>query len=374
MNFLRHWFQRHFSDPQVIILTVFLIGGTLIVLYLGDIMMPVLASVVVAYLLEGLVGPLERQRVPRLVAVILVFSTFMAFIVFLLFVLAPKLSLQVGQAVGELPSMLGRWQMQLMRLPEKYPEFISQDQITELVKFLQTELMRWSQKLITISLASVRGLVTFIVYLVLMPMLVFFFLKDKALILKWLTGFFPTERSLSNKVWTEVDLQIGNYIRGKFWEILIIWTTSYVAFLFLDLRFAMLLGLLCGLSVLVPYIGVTVISLPVALVAFYQWGPASEFYYVVIAYTVIQLLDGNLLVPLLLSEVVDLHPIAIMSAVLVFGGLWGFWGVFFAIPLATLVQAVLQAWPRSPRPRADTMEPGSRADPIPEKVDNCEPK
>jgi putative permease len=348
MHILRQWFQRHFTDPQVIILAAFLIGGTLIVLYLGNIMAPVLASVVIAYLLDGLVGPLERRRIPRLVAVLIVFSTFMTFIVFLLVVLAPKLSLQVAQAVGELPSMLGRWQMQLMRLPEKYPEFISQEQISELVKFLQTELLRWSQKLITISLASVRGLVTFIVYLVLLPLLVFFFLKDKVLILEWLTGFFPEERPLSNEVWSKVDQQIGNYIRGKFWEILIIWAASYVVFLYLGLRFAMLMGLLCGLSVLVPYIGVTVIALPVALVAFYQWGPTPPFFYVVIAYAVIQLLDANLLVPLLLSEVVDLHPIAIMSAVLIFGGLWGFWGVFFAIPLATLVQAVLKAWPRPP--------------------------
>jgi putative permease len=64
-----------------------------------------------------------------------------------------------------------------------------------------------------------------------------------------------------------------------------------------------------------------------------------------IAYGEIQALDGNVLVPLLFSEVVNLHPVAIIIAILVFGGLWGFWGVFFAIPLATLVQAVLKAWP-----------------------------
>ncbi|MCP4994536.1 MAG: AI-2E family transporter, partial [Gammaproteobacteria bacterium] len=59
----------------------------------------------------------------------------------------------------------------------------------------------------------------------------------------------------------------------------------------------------------------------------------------------IQALDGNVLVPLLFSEVVNLHPVAIILAILVFGGLWGFWGVFFAIPLATMVQAILTAWP-----------------------------
>ena len=64
-----------------------------------------------------------------------------------------------------------------------------------------------------------------------------------------------------------------------------------------------------------------------------------------ISYFVIQFLDGNVLVPILFSEAVNLHPIAIIVAILVFGGLWGFWGVFFAIPLATLVKALINVWP-----------------------------
>lgn len=69
--------------------------------------------------------------------------------------------------------------------------------------------------------------------------------------------------------------------------------------------------------------------------------------YLMIAYGIIQALDGNVLVPLLFSEAVNLHPVAIIVAVLVFGGLWGFWGVFFAIPLATLIKAILNAWPKA---------------------------
>ena len=81
-------------------------------------------------------------------------------------------------------------------------------------------------------------------------------------------------------------------------------------------------------------------------VAYSQWGISGEFAYVLIAYTIIQFLDGNILVPLLFSEVVNLHPVAIITAVLFFGGIWGIWGVFFAIPLATLINAVINAWPR----------------------------
>ena len=92
--------------------------------------------------------------------------------------------------------------------------------------------------------------------------------------------------------------------------------------------------------------GAVVVTVPVTLIALFQWGWGDQFIYLMTVYAIIQALDGNVLVPLLFSEAVNLHPVAIICAVLLFGGLWGFWGVFFAIPLATLVKAVLDAWPR----------------------------
>ena len=100
-----------------------------------------------------------------------------------------------------------------------------------------------------------------------------------------------------------------------------------------------------GLSVLIPYIGAAVVALPVALVAHFQWGFDPAFIWLVVAYFILQFLDGNVLVPILFSDAVNLHPVAIIVAILVFGGLWGFWGVFFAIPLATLVKALINVWP-----------------------------
>lgn len=190
------------------------------------------------------------------------------------------------------------------------------------------------------------GIITITIYLVLVPLLVFFFLKDKRLILDWVHGFLPHDHTLAQQVWREVDQQMGNYVRGKFLEVVVVWVATYLAFIFMDLQFSMLLALMVGLSVIVPYIGAVVVTVPVALVAFFQWGWGPEFLWLLGVYLIVQGLDGNILVPLLFSEVVDLHPIAIIVAVLVFGGLWGFWGVFFAIPLATVVQSILKAWPR----------------------------
>lgn len=115
----------------------------------------------------------------------------------------------------------------------------------------------------------------------------------------------------------------------------------------MGLNFSLLLSFMVGLSVLIPFVGALAATLPIAVIGFFQWGLTANFWWLLVIYQVIQLLDGNVLVPLLFSEMVNLHPLAIIVAVVFFGGVWGLWGVFFAIPLATLVQAVLNAWPKA---------------------------
>ncbi len=195
------------------------------------------------------------------------------------------------------------------------------------------------------SLASLISIGTLAGYLILVPLLVFFLLKDKEEMMRMASGLLPKNRNLANKVWHEMNEQISNYIRGKVLEILIVGGVSYVTFAILGLRYSALLAVAVGLSVLIPYIGGAGVTVPVAIVALFQWGISTEFYTLLIAYGIIQALDGNVLVPVLFSEAVNLHPVAISVAVVVFGGLWGFWGVFFAIPLATLVKAVWKALP-----------------------------
>ncbi len=233
-----------------------------------------------------------------------------------------------------------------MQLPERYPELFSQHQVEQLIDSIRTEMTTLGQMVVTSSLSSVTSVITIMIYMILLPILIFFFLKDKQRIISWLTNFLPRDHDLAKIVWHDVDQQTGNYIRGKFWEILVVWLFTYSVFTWFDLQFAMLLSVLVGLSVLIPFVGAAVVTIPVAIVAWSQWGWSSDFIALVIAYLVIQALDGNLLVPWLFSEVVNIHPVAIIIAVLFFGGLWGVWGVFFAIPLATVVQAVLQAWPK----------------------------
>lgn len=344
---IKGWLDRYFSNPQVVILGFILLVGTLCIYLFGDLLTPLLVALVGAYLLDGLVGLLQRLGVPRTAAVVIVFLIFMGCVVLTLGGLLPLLSRQVGQLLADLPKIISKGQAELIRLPEKYPQFVTTAQINDFLRLLTAELTSAGQHLLSLSLASVRNLLTIVVYLVLVPLLVFFFLKDKQQILKWGSAFLPSDRALSNRVWVEVNQQIANYIRGKLWEILIVWMVSWAAFSILQLKYAMLLSFFTGLSVLIPYVGAFSMTIPVALVAYFQWGLAPRFTWTVIVYTIIQILDGNVLVPLLLSGVVNIHPVAIILALLVFGGAWGMLGLFFAIPLATLIHAVIKAWQES---------------------------
>ena len=354
MNIVSDWIRRVLTDSQAVVLLVLLFLGLAVIMFMGEMLAPVFAGLVLAYLLEGPVQYLQQWRLSRRWAVLIVFAVFSAFLVFLVLGLLPPLSYQLSQLVRQLPNMVVKGQDLLMNLPEEYPTFISKQQVTELIDGIRADVGTLGQYVVSWSLASVVSLITLAIYLFLVPLLVFFFLKDKEALLRWFLSFMPRDYTLSKQVWHEVDLQMGNYVRGKFIEIIIVWSASFLTFTLLGLQFAMLLGMMVGLSVIIPYIGAAVVTIPVALVGLFQWGFGQDFVWLMIAYAVIQALDGNVLVPLLFSEVVDLHPIAIIVAVLVFGGIWGFWGVFFAIPLATVVQAVLKAWPDKTPPLGNT--------------------
>ena len=354
MNIVTQWYRRYVSDPQVVILAVLLAAGFLVMLTLGQMLAPVLAGVVIAYLLDGVVEKCHRMGMPRLPAVIIVFLLFMTFMVFATLWLAPRLSAQVTQLVRQLPDIITHGQSVMAQLPERYPKLFTAEQVRELGVSMRAEITDLSQRVLSLSVPAVTGLITLLVYIILVPVLSFFFLKDKYRIFAWFNQRLPQDRKLVDAVASDVNEQVANYVRGKVWEIFIVGAAAFATFSLMGLQYALLLSTMVGLSVIIPYIGAALVTVPVALIAWFQWGWSADFGWVLFAYAVLQALDGNLLAPLLFSEVVNLHPVAIIVAILVFGGIWGFWGVFFAIPLATLVQAVMTAWPRMHNKSDDT--------------------
>jgi putative permease len=345
ISVFRKWYDRYLSEEESVLLVVILLGSLILLATVGTIFTPIFVAVVVAYLMQGVANQLYTwglsTRIGVWIATLLFTSAFFAFVLGLL----PLVWRQLVSLAREAPAMVDRGRAALSVLPEKYPAIITQEQINLAMNSVQGDLAQLGQLLVTKGLSSIPGLLAVMVYMVLIPLMVFFFLKDRDQILAWCTSFLPAERPMLSRIWSEMNLQFANYVRGKVIEIILVGGVSYAAFAFLGLNYAALLALLVGLSVIIPYIGATLVTIPVVAVAFFQWGIGPSFYWVLGAYGVIQLLDGNVLVPLLFSEAVNLHPVAIIVAVLFFGGIWGVWGVFFAIPLATLVSAIVSAWP-----------------------------
>ena len=356
---VKRWINRYLGSEQAVLMTLLLIGAGVILWSLGTVLAPVLAALVIAFVLQGLINRLMALGIGWRFGFFVTYSFFLALFFAAIFGLVPLLVRQASLLGGELPSMFVKIRALINELPDRYAEYISPQQLQELWGQISSQFGEIGQQFLTFSLNSVFDLVALLVYLVLVPLLVFFMLKDRQQLTELISALLPKERGVLTQIGSEMNHQLGNYVRGKAIEIALVGGVSYAAFLLLDLNYAALLALTVGLSVLIPYIGAMVVTLPVLFVGYVQWGSGSEFLWLFAVYTLIQFLDGNVLVPLLFSEVVDLHPLAIIIAVLVFGGLWGFWGVFFAIPLATLVKALYAAWPRQQRQDAgeqQTME------------------
>jgi putative permease len=349
------WAERYFSDEEAVILLIMLVLGFAAVIWFGSMLAPFFTALVLAFLLQGLVNLLVRRRVPDKLAVGIVFLGFISVMLALAFLLMPLLWNQTVNLVQETPKMISSGQQWLDDLQARYPNIVTPDQIQSGISAVTKEFNNYAQQALSLSLASLGNVVGLIVYLVLVPILIFFMLKDRQKLVGFMLSMMPDKRGLMSRIWNEMDDQIANYVRGKVVEIIIVGMVTFITFSYFGLPYSALLAVLVGFSVLVPFIGAAVATLPVAAVAGFHFGLTDQFAYVVIAYGIIQALDGNVLVPVLFSEAVNLHPVSIILAVLFFGGVWGFWGIFFAIPLATLLKALVTAWPRGMKSQAESV-------------------
>lgn len=347
--YLKSVYHRYFHDPQASLLFILLVGGLTAILLVGQILAAALAALVIAYLLDSAVLRLQRLSMGRGAATALVFIFFLAALAFIVIALLPLLYSQLANLSGELPAMLNRIQEWLRRLPEKYPALLSADQVQALIQSAREGIGDAGQRMLGAALSSISTVLTGLVYLILVPIMVLFLLKDKDELCAWIARCLPSERSLLNTVWQNMNRQIGNYVVGKAKEILVVGVASFVLFEFMDLAYSALLAVFVGLSVIIPYVGAFVVTIPVTAVALFQWGMDAQTVWLIVLYFVLQMLDGYVLVPLLFSQAVSLHPVGVIVSILFFGGIWGIWGVFFAIPLATLIKVTIEAWPtRSP--------------------------
>jgi putative permease len=337
-----------FSNEETIIFSLAILLFFLVISFFGSILTPFMISIVVAYLLVGMQKKIQSYDVSANVALIITFSVFIITGAALLIWLVPLLYIQLQAFILDVPNLINNFLDFISGLPAKFPDLVSSEQISIFFQAVSEEVSVIAQNIVKSSISGIQSAITFLLYIILFPILVYFFLFDRKNIIEGFLKIIPGKREMLTNIWSEMDIQLSNYVRGKTIEIFIVGIAAAIIFASLGLKYSALLSVLVGLSVIIPYVGAFLVTIPIVVVGLLQFGLGTEFYLLIGLYLLLQALDGNLLVPIIFSETVKLHPVVIILAVFIFGSMFGFWGVFFSIPIATFIKAVWNAWPSSP--------------------------
>ena len=339
--------KKVFSNEETLVFALLLTGSFLALFFLGNILTPFLISLIFAYLLIGMQSRMEQYGMNTLASLIFTYCFFLLVGVAMIVWLGPMVYQQLQSLILEIPKWVNSSMIFVQDIPQKYPDLISSDQITTFLQSLSGQVTSISQDFLKASIAGIQNTVTVAINLILLPILVFFFLFDREAIISGFLAILPKDRDMLKNVWVEMDDQLSNYARGKAIEIVIVGVAAAIIFMFFGLQYIALLSVLVGFSVLIPFLGAFIVTIPVVAIGLLQFGLTFDFWLLLGAYIILQILDGYLLVPILFSDAVKLHPVIIMLAVFVFGSMFGFWGVFFAIPIATLIKAIWNSWPEN---------------------------
>ena len=332
--------KRFFSNEESVYFAILLIFSFFFIILFGNVLLPVIISIVIAFLLNGFMTTLIKYNMSQKLSLSITLIVFFGFYLSL-FMALPSIGTEINNLLQNLPIIVSSFQQNLVEMNN----YFSEEEIDQIFANLSNQI----SVLLSSALGQLAGTVSLmfnaILYAIMIPLMVFFFLKDKSILLPIASIILPKENGFMQSVFAEMNDQLFNYVTGKFIEMLLVASASYILFAFLGLPYAVLIAILVGLSVIIPIFGAILVTIPVVLIGLYEWGLSENFYWLLGFYLLIQILDGNVLVPILFSTRNNLHPVVIIIAVLFFGGIWGFWGLFFAIPLATFVKAIINSWP-----------------------------
>lgn len=318
----------------------------------GGLLGPFLLALAVAYLLAPLVANLERRRVPRGLAILLVSVPPIAAFVALLVVAGPQLWTQAGAVVSAMPrfattlldfldTLRGRLESLtfLSSAQRSWLHDLDAAQLSALLQENADGLLRGLGEWGLAFLRQLGTLVGFLGYLVVTPVVAFYLLRDWQPLLQFLEDLIPPVRRPPVVAFiSEYDEALGKFFRGQLIEALLVGILTGGGLAILGVPSALLLGVIGGLCNLVPYIGIVISILPALVVALTMPSPVDGLLRVGGVYLVVQFIDGSVTGPRIVGGSVGLHPVVTMLALAFGGAVLGFAGLLLAIPLAVLLK------------------------------------
>lgn len=333
--------------------------------FMQTVVLPVTLAMILYYLLRPVLRLLERFRLKRIWGILIIFLGVVGLLTLVTFLILPFLREQLQMLIEEFPEYF----MQLMTDADAFlrNSYVgdyytgSNFEIDQLMETLPDNLAGILQDTVTSIITGITGflstITSFVLSIVVVPFILFYLLKDGEKLPEYILKLLPPRlRDDTREVFGEADKQLSAYIQGQLIVAFLIGVMVYIGFLIIGMKYALLLGVLAMFTSVVPYIGPAIAITPAVIIALVT----SPFMLVKLAivWTVVQLVEGNLISPQVMGKTLYIHPVTIIFVLLTAGSLFGVAGVILGIPAYAILRVLVSHIFKLFKRRYNKYEPG----------------
>lgn len=339
------------KDPFARRLTIAVWGLLLIWVFIKAqvVFFPFIVSYILAYLLDPIADYLEKKKIPRFLASLILVILLFGVIVMLGALLIPTLVQEIQNLINSLPQVVESIQTKILKSLPKVLQLLRIEE-TQFKQNWTDTVPKGLQQVFNNLLKGLLGITSFLgqlINLIIIPVLTFYILKDFNKIRQWFLYLFSKRRRprASYYLW-RVNRIVGGYLRAQVLVCIFVGILTGLLLMVARIQFAVLLGVLTGLLNFIPYIGLYVSLALSCFVAFLNPNPWWSIFYVALIFGFVQGIEGAIIQPKIVGDRVGLHPVAVMFSVLFFARFFGFWGLLIGVPTAAVVMFFIHEWKR----------------------------
>lgn len=308
---------------------------------ISNILFTVIISLIFSYLLNPIVNYLERHNISRGLGIILLYIVIFGIIIGISISFIPRLGKELKEVIIVLPNYFNTISVFLKELYDRYYNLESIAPIIENVEGLIFDNINRLQEIILINMSKlftgVGSLVNRIINLVLIPILTFYFLKDKDKLINHTFLIIPkNKRPEIKELLIQIDKSLSQFVRGRLILAIYVGVATTVVLLILNINFAIVIGLLTGIADIIPYFGPFLGFVPAVIFAFLD--STTKGIWVAVIFILIQWIENNVLGPKIIGDTTGLHPITVLLSLIIAGNIYGVLGMIFVIPLVSILK------------------------------------
>ena len=328
------------KNQQFMFLATVISAGFISLWVVGDLSTPILASIVLALLFRPMQVYFIKIGIPERLSVFITFLivVILALVFFLIFI--PLFINEATRYWNELPNLVVISEP-LLDLLGQYNAPI--ESIEGAQSFL-SEIAGYASDAVSFTISRLQDTANLLLTIILVPIFLFFWLWDTDTLSSGFSKLVPKKRKFLIRVWNETNTNFQSYFKAKFVEVFVVAVSGSLMFWALGLNSPVLLGVSFGLSQLIPFFGPVFMTFPVLIVSLAQFGLDPYVIVILLFYGLLQNIDGNIFLPFLMSGVVKLPAVVVLLSVFLFGAIFGIWGVFFAVPIASFIKSLMDNW------------------------------